>query len=444
MALPALLLALFTLIPTSSSFTGIPWSSGAAAFQPQRRCSNGPARGCAPATCVVNGGLRHQQTETAVFLKRRHGGKAWTGRPRRAEPLAMSYGGGATDRYSWQETDKELNVQARMPAWTKGKSVTLDLSKTHIKLALREENAPVIEGDLRGLVRLDGSYWTMESLDDGGKMLYLTLEKMPELTGLGPWMGVVQGEEQVSSDYPEERKAAEITAEMAAQSSTSEEGAEDSVSTKPKHTGEVDEDGFCQDVLAVQGMSGAMIARQVPVNGNALFSAVSASEDYFATGEHPSVEPKAIELKAKELRKKAVDFLADSYEKGKQISLEGNTMSARELVGAQAKARNMKDGEEYLVAMRDNTRWGGGPEVVALTHVLQRPIHVYELRSTGLRFGLERIGAFGTPQYQAKEPMHVLSTYARFPELDPGSQTSEGNHFLALFPAASVPSKNKR
>lgn len=37
-------------------------------------------------------------------------------------------------------------------------------------------------------------------------MLYLTLEKMPELTGLGPWMGVVQGEEQVSSDYPEERK----------------------------------------------------------------------------------------------------------------------------------------------------------------------------------------------------------------------------------------------
>lgn len=36
-------------------------------------------------------------------------------------------------------------MQARMPAWTKGKSVTLDLSKTHIKLALREENAPVIE-----------------------------------------------------------------------------------------------------------------------------------------------------------------------------------------------------------------------------------------------------------------------------------------------------------
>lgn len=37
-------------------------------------------------------------------------------------------------------------------------------------------------------------------------MLYLTLEKIPELTGLGPWMGVVQEEEQVTSDYPEEKK----------------------------------------------------------------------------------------------------------------------------------------------------------------------------------------------------------------------------------------------
>lgn len=35
--------------------------------------------------------------------------------------------------------------------------------------------------------------------------------------------------------------------------------------------------------------------------------------------------------------------------------------------------------------MRDNTMWAGGAEVVALTHVLKRSIHVYELQSTGLR-----------------------------------------------------------
>lgn len=31
----------------------------------------------------------------------------------------------------------------------------------------------------------------------------------------------------------------------------------------PRHTGVVDEDGFCRDLLAVQAMSGAMVARQV-------------------------------------------------------------------------------------------------------------------------------------------------------------------------------------
>lgn len=50
-------------------------------------------------------------------------------------------------------------------------------------------------------------FLSAETLDDNGKMLYLTLEKAPQLTGLGPWMGVVQGEKQVNSDYPEEDKA---------------------------------------------------------------------------------------------------------------------------------------------------------------------------------------------------------------------------------------------
>lgn len=36
-------------------------------------------------------------------------------------------------------------------------------------------------------------------------------------------------------------------------------------------------------------------------------------------------------------------------------------------------------------AMRDNKMWGGGAEVVSLTNVLQKPIHVYELISTGRR-----------------------------------------------------------
>eukprot|EP00752_Nemacystus_decipiens_P007725 g6907.t1 len=351
----------------------------------------------------------------------------------------MSFGAGATDRYSWDETDKELNVKARLPAWAKGKSVILDMSQTHIKLSLKEEmDAPIIEGDFRGAISLDGSYWTMETLDDNGKMLYLTLEKAPQLTGLGPWMGVVQGEKQVDSDYPEEKKAAGI-ATMA----QDETRAEEAESGAPRYTGVVDEDGFCRDLLAVQAMSGAMIARQVPVNGNALFSAVAMSKWFIESGEHPVASSPEIEGIAKELRQETLDYLTRAYKENDLIYLSGDTMAARPFVAAQAKANNMVDGDEYLKAMRDDSMWGGGGEVVGLTHVLKRPIHVYELASTGRRFGLKQIGRFGAPLYAREKPIHIVSTYARFPDLDPGSQSAEGNHYVALYPYDDVPEKNK-
>lgn len=45
-----------------------------------------------------------------------------------------------------------MNVKARLPAWAKGKSVILDMTKTHIKLALKEEEAtPIIEVQRRSV-----------------------------------------------------------------------------------------------------------------------------------------------------------------------------------------------------------------------------------------------------------------------------------------------------
>lgn len=35
--------------------------------------------------------------------------------------------------------------------------------------------------------------------------------------------------------------------------------------------------------------------------------------------------------------------------------------------------------------MRQSSVWGGGPEIVALSNALSRPIHVYELASNGVR-----------------------------------------------------------
>lgn len=39
-----------------------------------------------------------------------------------------------------------------------------------------------------------------------------------------------------------------------------------------------------------------------------------------------------------------------------------------------------------LKVMRQSSVWGGGPEIVALSNALCRPIHVYELASNGVRW----------------------------------------------------------
>ena len=49
-------------------------------------------------------------------------------------------------------------------------------------------------------------------------------------------------------------------------------------------------------------------------------------------------------------------------------------------------------------------------------------------------FRLRRMACFGSPKFDYKEPIHILSADSRFPDLKPGQEASNGNHFLAIFP----------
>lgn len=77
---------------------------------------------------------------------------------------------------------------------------------------------------------------------------------------------------------------------------------------------------------------------------------------------------------------------------------------------------------------------GGGPEIVALCNVLRRPIHVYELHAHKKQFKLRRMACFGSPKFDRREALHILSADSRFPDVSPGKQLDSGNHFLAVFP----------
>ena len=199
---------------------------------------------------------------------------------------------------------------------------------------------------------------------------------------------------------------------------------------------------------------------QVPGDGNCLFHSLSLSlrhvqdkkkkkkksptaPDTFNTHDWP-----VLAQSSRSLRQQAVDFLRDKPRR--LLYLQGNDcLRAHSLVEAAASQYGVT-GDEYCVAMRQEGYWGGGPEIVALCNLLKRPIHVYELASvevqqkkkkkntTGKKqqeeFCLRRMACFGSPRYDRREALHILSADSRFPDVLPGRQLESGNHFLAIFP----------
>lgn len=194
----------------------------------------------------------------------------------------------------------------------------------------------------------------------------------------------------------------------------------------------------------------AMI-RQVPGDGNCLFHSISVALAHGANGTHLEMKsPETMEWlyqHSAKLRQLAVDCLE---EQRKLLFLQGHEyLRATELVEAAA-AQYGISGSEYCDLMRQESYWGGGPEIVALCNVLQRPIHVYELhvpeeekeneysglfkRRVQPAFVLRRMACFGSPKFDRAPALHILSADSRFPDVKPGEQLESGNHFLAIFP----------
>mmetsp|Transcript_10971 Transcript_10971/g.15809 ORF Transcript_10971/g.15809 Transcript_10971/m.15809 type:complete len:354 (-) Transcript_10971:482-1543(-) len=190
--------------------------------------------------------------------------------------------------------------------------------------------------------------------------------------------------------------------------------------------------------------------RQVPGDGNCLFHSVSACLSMAENKTHIDMRNTThLRRTSAFLREQAVDFLQKHPRR--LLFLQGKECwPARELLEAAAAQFNIS-GEEYCHLMKQDAYWGGGPEIVALSNFLCRPIHVYKLASEeqvddegGGKFVLRRMACFGSPKFDRKEPLHILSADSRFPDISPGRQLAIGNHFLALFPYSSTRSTMRR
>jgi OTU-like cysteine protease len=200
--------------------------------------------------------------------------------------------------------------------------------------------------------------------------------------------------------------------------------------------------------------------RQVPGDGNCLFHALTVCLTKIENGTHFCFKNNLEELRAhsKMLRENSVDYLSENP--NRLLYLQGREyMRACDLIETAASPYGCTP-EEYGAAMRQESFWGGGPEVVALCNKLQRPIHIYELHpvdksndkegrdgSDGredCNFQLRRMACFGSPKFDRKEALHILSADSRFPDVIPGKHLAAGNHFMALFPLSEIQNIEKR
>ena len=247
--------------------------------------------------------------------------------------------------------------------------------------------------------------------------------------------------------------------------------------------------GACTDGQQSQELEAPVIIRQVPGDGDCLFHAVAISLSLnLKFGKHlPMNSMESLwQLKdmSRKLRQMAVECLRscnDSNQSKKQLFAvrkrrrEGHpdkrkarrykrlfiqgceSMPTSQLLSTAASQYGISP-EEYCDLMEKDSYWGGGPEIVALCNVLKRPIHVYELVAASndsandymsrdsygkiqvpdqfmnKQFCLRRMATFGSPKYDSKAPLHILSADSRFPDVQPKYIRENGNHFMAIFP----------
>mmetsp|Transcript_7527 Transcript_7527/g.17559 ORF Transcript_7527/g.17559 Transcript_7527/m.17559 type:complete len:417 (+) Transcript_7527:83-1333(+) len=209
--------------------------------------------------------------------------------------------------------------------------------------------------------------------------------------------------------------------------------------------------------------------RQVPGDGNCLFHSIAVCLYRAVNGtdipmdshecigrlrdQSLALRNAAVDVLQQQTTNPGVQFIDSIGPKTRRVLfLQGDEyLEAHELLNAAAAQFDL-DGEEYCNLMRKESYWGGGPEIVALCNYLQRPIHIYELipsdekassrasqekykkLKVSNQFSLRRMACFGSPKFDRKEPLHILSADSRFPDVEARRVRKMGNHFLALHP----------
>eukprot|EP00744_Colponema_vietnamica_P014717 GILI01020605.1.p1 GENE.GILI01020605.1~~GILI01020605.1.p1 ORF type:complete len:201 (+),score=57.95 GILI01020605.1:73-603(+) len=105
--------------------------------------------------------------------------------------MFSTYNGGATEKYRWNQTLWEINMQVPIPgAPFKSSQLLVEFKSKRLKVALKS-GPVVVEGELHDRVKTDECLWSLEE----GKYLNISMEKSRETW----WKCVLEGDVEIDT-----------------------------------------------------------------------------------------------------------------------------------------------------------------------------------------------------------------------------------------------------
>jgi hypothetical protein len=115
--------------------------------------------------------------------------------------------GGSTDKYTWTQSLSEVTVNIKVPPGTKAKMLNVDIKNNSLKVGMKGQSEPIIDGSFHKRVFLDDTLWQMV---DGDLVLFLSKDNKMEW-----WKCVMQGDPEINTQkvQPENSKLSDLDGE---------------------------------------------------------------------------------------------------------------------------------------------------------------------------------------------------------------------------------------
>ncbi|KAL0731355.1 hypothetical protein Bca4012_027449 [Brassica carinata] len=124
-------------------------------------------------------------------------------------PIAPNKGNGLDfEKYSWTQNLQEVTVTIPVPSGTKSRSVTCEIKKNRLKVGLKGQEDPIIDGEFFNAVKPDDCFWNIEDQ----KVISVLLTKQDQMQW---WKYCVNGEPEIDTQKvePESSKLSDLDPE---------------------------------------------------------------------------------------------------------------------------------------------------------------------------------------------------------------------------------------